>query len=41
MQFSKVEMDVFMTSTFMALDEVDEKWVDGRPIREIAPEVYA
>lgn len=47
MQFSKVELDVFMASTFMEVGNGEsalfweDKWLDGRSIKEMAPEVYA
>jgi hypothetical protein len=47
MQFSKMELDVFAASTTMEVGDGEsarfweDKWLDGRSIREMAPEVYA
>ncbi|KAK1679133.1 hypothetical protein QYE76_039981 [Lolium multiflorum] len=47
MQFSKVELDVFAASTSMEVGNGEsalfweDKWLDGRSVKEMAPEVYA
>jgi hypothetical protein len=47
MQFSKMELDVFAASTTMEVGDGEsarfweDKWLDGRSIKEMAPEVYA
>jgi uncharacterized protein YodC (DUF2158 family) len=47
MQFSKVELDVFAASTSMVVGNGEsalsweDRWMDGRSIKEMAPEVYA
>jgi hypothetical protein len=47
MQFSKMELDVFAASTTMEVGDGEsalfweDKWLDGRSIKELAPEVYA
>jgi hypothetical protein len=47
MQFSKAELDIFAASTSMVVGNGqsalfwEDRWVDGRSIKEMAPEVYA
>jgi hypothetical protein len=47
MQFSRIELDAFAASTPMVVGNREsalfweDKWVDGKSIREIVPEVYA
>jgi hypothetical protein len=47
MQFSKIELDAFGASTSMVVGNGEsallweDRWLDGKSIREIAPEVYA
>jgi hypothetical protein len=47
MQFSKMELDVFTASTMMEVGDGEsalfweDEWLDGRSIKEMAPEVYA
>ncbi|KAK1606561.1 hypothetical protein QYE76_030234 [Lolium multiflorum] len=47
MQFSKAELDIFAASTSMVVGDGEsalfweDRWVDGRSIKEMAPEVYA
>jgi hypothetical protein len=46
MQFSKIELDAFAASTSMVVGNGEsslfwgDRWLDGKSIREIAPEVY-
>jgi hypothetical protein len=47
MQFSKVELDAFTASTSMVVGNGEsalfweDRWLEGRSIKEMAPEVYA
>ncbi|KAK1627407.1 hypothetical protein QYE76_001722 [Lolium multiflorum] len=47
MQFSKAELDIFAASTSMTLGNGEsalfweDRWLDGRSIKEMAPEVFA
>jgi hypothetical protein len=47
MQFSKAELDIFAASTAMVVGNGEsalfweDRWVDDRSIKELAPEVYA
>ncbi|XP_071680321.1 uncharacterized protein [Lolium perenne] len=47
LRFSKMELDVFTASTTMEVGDGEsalfweDKWLDGRSIKEMAPEVYA
>jgi hypothetical protein len=47
MQFSKAELDIFAASTSMVVGNGEsalfweDRWVDGRSIKEMAPEVHA
>jgi hypothetical protein len=47
MQFSKVELDAFAASTSMLVGNGEsslfweDRWLDGRSIKEMAPEIYA
>jgi hypothetical protein len=47
MQFSKIELDAFAASTSMVVGNGEsalfweDRWLDGKSIKEIAPEVYA
>jgi hypothetical protein len=47
MHFSKTELDVFAASTYMVVGDGEsalfweDRWLDGRSIKEMAPEVYA
>jgi hypothetical protein len=47
MQFSKAELDIFAASTSMTLGNGEsalfweDRWLDGRSIKELAPEVFA
>jgi hypothetical protein len=47
MQFSRIELDAFAASTSMVVGNGEsalfwgDRWVDGKSIRDIAPEVYA
>jgi hypothetical protein len=47
MQFSKIELDAFAASTTMVVGNGEsalfweDRWLDGKSIRELAPEVYA
>jgi hypothetical protein len=47
MQFSKIEFDAFAASTSMVVGNGEsalfweDRWLDGKSIKEIAPEVYA
>jgi hypothetical protein len=47
MQFSKVELDVFVASTSMVLGNGEsallweDRWLDGKSVKKTAPKVYA
>jgi hypothetical protein len=47
MHFSKTELDIFAASTFSVVSNGEstlfweDRWMEGKAIREMAPEVYA